>query len=208
MPYYIDNTVGSPTFGQNVYYDPNISTAKSLYGSVSSGTASAPVVTGVAATPSVPAIIPSTSGSAIKPATPDLIQFKEDAVPIEYMTDLIFEDIGGQEIISISRNDLVNGQRVKYTPIKNISQVGVNYNPQNIFSITDTSSTYFNNYSIHFQEKVPEIGANTVADQVTSVVYIDETTGDVVVNVVNMRTGEQVEISVVDQINTVSDILY
>lgn len=162
----------------------------------------------VSAIPEIPKPIPATSNNAVKPATPDLIQFNDADIPIEYMTDLLFEQVGGQEIISISRNDIVNGQQVKYAPIKNISQVGVNYNPQNLFSITDTTSSYFNNYSINFDEKVPEVGSEEVANQVKEVVYVDETTGDIIVNVINMRTGEQVEISVVDHVNQVSDILY
>lgn len=162
----------------------------------------------VESTPSVPAPVPATSNNSVKPATPDLIQFNDADIPIEYMTDLLFEAVGGQEIISISRNDIVNGQQIKYTPIKNISQVGVNYNPQNIFSITDTTSSYFNNYSIKFDEKVPEIGSEEVANQVKQIVYVEETTGDIVVNVINMRTGEQVEINVVNAVNQVSDILY
>lgn len=162
----------------------------------------------VSATPSIPTPIPASSNNAVKPATPDLIQFNDADIPIEYMTDLLFESVGGQEIISISRNDIVNGQQIKYSPIKNISQVGVNYNPQNIFSITDTTSSYFNNYSINFDEKVPEIGSEEVANQVKEVVYVDETNGDIIVNVINMRTGEQVEINVVNDVNQVSDILY
>ena len=162
----------------------------------------------VDATPNIPAAAATSLGNSVKPATPDLIQFNDADIPIEYMTDLLFESVGGQEIISISRNDIVNGQQIKYSPIKNISQVGVNYNPQNIFSITDTTSSYFNNYSINFDEKVPEVGPEEVANQVKEVVYVDETNGDIVVNVINMRTGEQVEINVVNSVNQVSDILY
>lgn len=162
----------------------------------------------VNATPNVPAVIPATANTSIKPATPDLIQFNDSDIPIEFMTDLLFENIGGQEILSVSRNDIVNGQKVIYNPIKNTSQVGLNYSPQNLFIITDTSSSYFNNYSINFQEKVPEIGTDTENNQVKEIVYVDETTGEVVVNVLNMRTGEQVEISVLNHAERVDDILY
>lgn len=163
---------------------------------------------GVSATPDVPTPISSSLGNSVKPATPDLIQFNDADIPIEYMTDLLFEQVGGQEIISLSRNDTINGQNIRYTPIKNTSQISLNYSPQNIFSITDTTSSYFNNYSINFAEKVPEIGSNEKENQVKQIVYIDETNGDLVVNVINMRTGEQVEVNVVNSVNQVSDILY
>ena len=54
----------------------------------------------------------------IKVATPNLIIQGSELVPIEIMTDLIFEDIGGQEIITITRSDIINGQDVLYRPIK------------------------------------------------------------------------------------------
>jgi hypothetical protein len=70
--------------------------------------------------PTTPAIGPSANTSSIKIATPDIMIGKDEVVPIETMTNLIFEDIGGQEIINISRADLVNGQKVVYQPIKNL----------------------------------------------------------------------------------------
>jgi hypothetical protein len=162
----------------------------------------------ISATPDIPAPVPSSPNTSIKPATPDIVQFNDSEIPIEFITDLLFENVGGQEIISISRNDIVNGQKVLYTPIKNISQVNTKYNPQNLFAITDTSSSYFNNYSINLQEKVPEIGTNENLGQVKEIVFIDDTNGNLVVNVVNMRTGEEVEILVMDSLEQVSDIIY
>jgi hypothetical protein len=162
----------------------------------------------VSATPDIPIAIPSSLGNSIKPATPDLIQFNDEVIPIAYMQDLLFEQVGGQEIMSISRNDTINGQNIRYTPIKNTSQLSVSYSPKNLFAITDTTSSYFNNYSINFAEKVPEVGSNEKENQVKEIVYVDETNGDVIVNVINMRTGEQVEINVVNSVNQVSDILY
>jgi hypothetical protein len=40
--------------------------------------------------PNYPTALPVTSGSGVKPATPDILVFDEDGVPIEIMTDLIF----------------------------------------------------------------------------------------------------------------------
>lgn len=159
-------------------------------------------------TPAVPDPIPATSNNAIKPATPDLIQWDDSKVPIDFISDLLFEQIGGQEILSVTRNDIINGQKVIYNPIKNTTRLSIAYGPQNLFSVTDTSSSYFNNYSINLQEKVPEIGSNAALGQVPSIVYIDDTTGNVVVNVTNMRTNEQVEISVVNNLVEVDDIIF
>lgn len=159
-------------------------------------------------TPDVPPITPSTSNNSVKPATPDLIEFSDANIPVEFVTDLLFENIGGQEILSVARTDIVNGQKVLYNPIKNTTKLSIDYSPQNLFAVTDTSSSYFNNYSINFQEKVPEIGTDEESGQVTEVVYIDNANGNVVVNVTNMRTNEQIEISVVNNLVQVNDIIF
>lgn len=162
----------------------------------------------VSPTPAVPEIKPSTDSSSVKPATPDLIQFDDSLLPVDFITDLLFENIGGQEILSITRNDIVGGVQVSYSPIKNLTKLGVSYSPQNIFSITDTASSYFNNYAINLQDKVPEIGVDETLFQVGSVVYIDEITGDIVVNVVNMKSSERVEISIINSLVDVNDIMF
>ena len=61
------------------------------------------------------------------PEVGDLILFNNEAMPIELMTDLIFEDIGGHEIINIARTDTINGQTVIYQPIKNLTSIQQNY---------------------------------------------------------------------------------
>ena len=53
-----------------------------------------------------------------KSATPEKIALSNPILDPEVMSDLLFENIGGQELINISRNDLVNGQDVAYSPIK------------------------------------------------------------------------------------------
>ena len=68
-------------------------------------------------TPATP-ISTSSAANDVLIAKKDIILFNEDAVPVELMTDLIFENIGGQELINISRHDTVNGQTVIYQPIK------------------------------------------------------------------------------------------
>jgi hypothetical protein len=54
----------------------------------------------VNATPDIPDIQmtqKSSFRSAVRIATPDLILFNESAIPVDVMTDLLFEEIGGQK---------------------------------------------------------------------------------------------------------------
>lgn len=81
----------------------------------------------------------------------DTILFNEEATPVEIMADILFENIGGQELINIARNDTVNGQQVIYQPIKNLNTIQQQYNPNNIVSLQATSDKYFQNFSIKFE---------------------------------------------------------
>jgi alpha-L-arabinofuranosidase len=118
---------------------------------------------------------------------------------IDRMFNLILEDIGGQELINIARNDIINGQTVSYQPIKNLSSIQQQYNPNNILGIQNTSDRYFSNFSIKFENKIP----NYINDLNKSNVYLDNQTGDLVIETVNMETDEQIEIEI-----TVSATIY
>lgn len=170
------------------------------------------------ATPQIPQASPSVNKpNAIKPATPDLIIVPPDTVPIEIMTDLIFEDIGGHEIINISRSDLINGENVIYSPIKNLSSVFFQYNPQNILALQKTADSYFKNFPINLSDRIPECGTGYTLEVVDSttkqienckIVYTDPITGDLVINVINMNTEEQVEVQILQQGIILSDTIY
>jgi hypothetical protein len=128
----------------------------------------------------------------VKTAPIDTILFDEDEMPIEVMFDLIFENIGGQELINIARFDTINGQPVVYQPIKNLTQIQQQYNPNNILALQNTSNQYFQNFQIRFEDKVPSVGNGPNGAHV----YIDTATGDLVIEVVNIEEDEQVEIEI------------
>jgi hypothetical protein len=125
----------------------------------------------------------------VKTATPDIVLFDDSALPIEVMTDLIFENIGGQELISITRSDIVNGQKISYQPIKNLSSIQQQYNPNNILGLQQTSDRFFAGFSIKLEDKIPGIGNGLDGENV----YFDETTGDLIIEFINLNNDEQIE---------------
>lgn len=145
-----------------------------------------------------------TRTNSIKAATPELLTIKPDDVPVDFMSDVLFEEIGGQEILGVSRNDLINGQKVIYSPIKNVSKINQRFNSNNLFPIPETTQSYFNNFAIKLETKTPELGTGPNQE----IVYVDPVTGNVVVNVTNMGTSDMVEIQVLSRGDLVSDILY
>ena len=105
-------------------------------------------VSSVPQTPSNATVVTAYSPAPTKTAPIDTVLFDDQSMSVEIMTDLIFEDIGGHELLSVSRNDIINGQRVSYSPIKNLGLVQQRYNPNNILRLQSTSDTYFANFSI------------------------------------------------------------
>lgn len=122
----------------------------------------------------------TTPDKNIKPAPSDIIQFDEDSIEIALLQDLLFEDIGGVELANISRTDLIDGQNVIYEPIKNLSSVRQEFNPNNVIA-TAIASNYFSRFGINLDSR----GINEP--------YIDEN-GDLVVEVEDVRDGEEIQI--------------
>jgi hypothetical protein len=84
----------------------------------------------------------------IKQADPDTVLFNDDAISPEFLVQLGYEDISGMELINISRSDIIDGQNVIYSPVKNLSSLRVRYNPNNIISLPELSSSFFSRFQI------------------------------------------------------------
>ena len=152
----------------------------------------------ITATPAVPEIVPamrmfSAETAPVKTATPDIVLFNDETVPIEVMEDLLFENIGGQELINIARSDTINGQSVSYQPIKNISAIQQQYNPNNIVSLQQTSNKFFAGFSIKLEDKIPSEGNGSNGSNI----YIDPNNGNLTIELIKLETDEQVEIQIV-----------
>jgi hypothetical protein len=175
--------------------------------------------TGASATAGIPKPANTSTSDSVKIATPDLLIFGEEVVAIEIMTDLIFEDIGGFELATISRHDLVNGQAVTYTPIKNLTDLYLQYNPNNVLRLQSADS-FFNSLAISLTNYLPRYGngydlVGTNPDLTKRVkvyngksIYIDPISGDLVINLINIRENEQVEVEILTAGGTFDDTIY
>jgi len=158
----------------------------------------------VEANPNVPTVTTSSSDPGGKITTKDIMMYNDESTPIEVMSDLIFENIGGQEIINIARNDIINGQTVVYQPIKNLTSLNFQYNPQNILALQNTSDEYFKKFPIKLEDKIPNVGTGPNGETV----YIEASTGNLVINVINLANDEQVEVQVLSSGAIFSDTIY
>ena len=85
----------------------------------------------------------------VKIATPDLLlPLKESSIPIDAMETLIFQDIGGEEILNMSRMDLVGEEQIENQNIQDLQKLYQDYNPTTILTVPDASDPYFNSFQI------------------------------------------------------------
>ena len=175
--------------------------SRGTYGTrtVSSGPATAPPpppppppAPTVKAVPLSMAFPPPTTYEAVKAAPIDTVLFVDESFSQEFITDLLFEDVGGQELLSIARDDTVNGQAVIYQPIKNLGILRDTYDINNLLKLQETSDRFFANFIINLFEKIPRVGNGPNGENY----YLDEATGDGIIEFISMRADEQVEIQI------------
>lgn len=145
---------------------------------------------GVSPVPNNPDATTAKKDDAVKIATKDLMLYQPDDLEIQAMKDILFEQITSQELISISRNDIVNGQDIKVQPIKNLKSLGLKYSSKNIINVPDTSYYFFNNFPLSLENYLPDQGSGVQLAEI-------DADGNIVINFINVSENEQIEIQVV-----------
>ena len=122
-----------------------------------------------------------TAPTGVKQATPDIIVFDDMTVDIEYLTNDYFEQFGGQELIKISRSDLIDGKEVVYNPIKNLSVLNQKYNPNTVIAIAP------------FQQNLSLYAIDLILRGIHEP-YIDRENGYLVIEIDNVKKTESIEV--------------
>jgi hypothetical protein len=86
--------------------------------------------------------------SGIKQAQPDIVLDPEIETSGDYIVERFFEELGGTELINLSRYDLIDGIDVTYNPIANLSRLRRRFNPNNIIALDILSEDEFSRFSI------------------------------------------------------------
>ena len=157
----------------------------------------------ISPTPNTPKQMQARSLSDIKIATPDLIIANATTQPVDLMTELIFEDIGGQEIVDVARHDTLNGQRLGYTPIKRLEVIDFQYSPNNIIGLSPNSSSFFLNFPIKFENHLPSF-----SEESEEVVYFDTIQNSIIISLVNVRPTEVVQVQVLSSGELIDGTIY
>ena len=124
----------------------------------------------------------------------DVIQFNDDNVSVEGITNLLFEQIGGIELISMVRRDTVDGQNPYYTIISNLSNKKKEFDPTQIISRQKPNQSFFDIFSIDLNSKIPN-DLYLQRNNLDNFYYID-TNGDLIIELDNMLSDEIVELEI------------
>ncbi len=143
--------------------------------------------------PQVPAKVNRSAKQTIKVATSNLFIADEVIDNTDMMADAIIEDIGGQEIINVSRNDLLNGQNVTYNVIENLLSTQRQFNPNELVKLQSTDADYFESFQIDLDTFTPNYGTGEFGQ----VVYVDPDTGNIIINTVNISENLILEVEFV-----------
>jgi len=128
----------------------------------------------------------------VRQADPDIIiTAGEEAISPELLLELQYEDLAGAELINISRSDIIDGQNVIYSPIKNLSSLRRKYNPNNIISMPSVSSSLFSKYAI---DLILRVGENPSTGLPYEPYFNDN--GDLVIELEDVREDEIVEVEI------------
>jgi hypothetical protein len=135
---------------------------------------------------------PTPETPAIKSAPIETVLFNDEKVSDNLLLDLLFEDVGGQELLTMSRHDTVNGQPVAYQPFKNLGILQNTFNPSNLLRLQETSDKFFANFVINLNSKIPKVGNGLNGSN-----YYLTSSGDLVIEFVNLKSDEEIEIQIV-----------
>ena len=196
---------GTQTF--TVPNGPTPTFTRGPYGTttVSSGGSPAPTTTSAPAPAAAPAPAPAPEPppppepgpppvyTGVKAAPIDTVVFVDEPFDPNYFEDVLFQDFGGQELLSVARNDTVNGQSVSYQPFKDLGIIRDQYSPNSLLSIQETSDRFFANFLIRLNEKIPEVGRGANGAN-----YYLDTEGSAIIELINILDDEQVEIQVLN----------
>lgn len=119
----------------------------------------------------------------IKQADPDIVIDPEIDTTGDYIAERFFEELGGTELISLSRHDLIDGIDVSYKPIANLSKLRRRFNPNNIIALDILSDDEFSKFNINLLSR----GMNEP--------YFDDS-GNLVVEIDIIRPQENIEIEI------------
>lgn len=123
-----------------------------------------------------------------------IVQYNEAALPQQMISDMLFADVGGQELLLVSRWDTIDGQSVSYSLVTDLSQTAQQFNSSGILTANEGSMAYFRQFSIDVVNRMSEI--NSLNDTTPGISL--NVNGDLVIDFDFIGVNESVEVEIVN----------
>ena len=149
--------------------------------------------------------------AAVKMPNREVINFQTAPVLPEYVQELLFEDIGGTELINMVRHDTVSGRNVAYNIISNLTTINLKFDPSLNLSGVGTYDPIFGKFKIKFENKIPQEKYFELTQDIVPIPQSPETSadidnlgpnfyinsdGDLVIELANILEDEVIELEV------------
>jgi len=164
---------------------------------------SAPTPAPTPVPPAPPPSVRSRYSSEVISATPEHLVPEYEVNP-ELMARILFEDIGSQELLLLSRNDILNGKKISYQPISNIAEIDQSYSPDSILSASESFAGYFNNFTISLEAYIAERGSNSEAPNISS----QASDGSLTLEFFDTKPDQRIEIQISGSAKLFDDTIY
>jgi hypothetical protein len=165
----------------------------------------------IEATPNVPLPTQASTDKSVKSASPDIIIVDPGDTAIDLILKLTLEKIGAQELISLVRHDTVNGQNISYQPVKNIAEVAIAYNSQNIIAVPDTADLFFKNFAIKLETHTPQYDPDAIyVDMIArdNNVFFDAVNNKIIIELINLKRDYEIEVQMIASGQIFNDTIY
>lgn len=130
----------------------------------------------------------------------DVVNYQDDNIPTELITNLLFENLGANELVKYERHDTIEGTNATYDIISNLSNIRKEFDPAALISRQKPDTSFFDIYTIKLENKIP--GQNYLNNNNLSNFFYIDTNGDLVIELDNVNPDEIIEVEI-DQGGTI-----
>lgn len=142
----------------------------------------------------------ATTPSPVKIATSNLYITNNDIPEYATINDLVFQTLNPGEILDYGDNSIINGDgtigtsslsgnSISSSIARNILDISLQYNPQNLLSSTNYILQYQQSFPMKLEVYVPKVGTGPNGE----IVYTDSN-NNLIINTINLKESEEVEI--------------
>lgn len=133
-------------------------------------------------------------GSPTKIANRDTFTLADEVDESQSIAKLLFQDLSAHELVSIVRQDTVDGVNPYYQTISNLSDIRRDFDPSLLITPQRANESFFDIFPINLDEKIPD-DIYLEDNNLSNFIYIANN-GDLVIELTNITEDEEIEVQI------------